>query len=101
MRLDISGSFIRESKEGCTLSLKVIPRSSRNQVMGVEEGVLKIKLTAPPVDGAANEALVKFLADTFKRPRKSLSLLSGHQSRQKVVRISGLNASEVLEALNQ
>ena len=101
IRLEIFGSFIRESKGSCTLSVKVIPRSSRNQVVGVEQGVLKIKLTAPPVEGAANEALVEFLADIFKKPKKSVSLLSGQQSRHKVVRISELKSSEILEVLNQ
>ncbi len=69
-------------------------------MVGVEQGELKIKLNAPPVEGAANEALVEFLAEILKRPRKSVSLFSGHQSRHKVVRISGLKASEILDALN-
>lgn len=79
----------------------MIPRSSKNQIVGEEQGVLKIKLIAPPVEGAANEALVEFLAKIFKKSKKSVSLLSGQQSRHKIVLITGLKKTEILAALNQ
>lgn len=86
---------------GCLLSLKVVPRSSRNQVVGIEEGLVKIKLHAPPVEGAANEGLVCYLSKLLKRPKNSLSLVSGHQSRHKRIKIGNMKASEVLEILRQ
>ena len=81
--------------------LKVIPRSSRNQVVGVGQGACKVKLKAPPVEGAANEALLEFLAECLNQTKSSLRLVSGHQSRHKRVRIFGMKGTEVLEKLNQ
>lgn len=90
-----------ETAEGCLLSLKVVPRSSRNQIVGVEQGVLKVKLLAPPVEGAANEALLEFLAKILKRPKTYLVLVSGFQSRNKKAKITGMKAAEILDILNQ
>jgi uncharacterized protein len=86
---------------GCLLSIKVIPRSSRDQVLGIEHGELKIKLNAPPVDGAANEALLEFLAECLKKSSGSLYLASGQKSRHKRVKISGMKGVEVLKKLDQ
>lgn len=97
--MEKKGSFLRESRDDCTLTLKVIPRSSRDQIVGEEQGALKIKVQAPPVEGAANDAVVDLLAEWVQRPKKSLSVISGHQSRHKVVRILGIKASEVLKRL--
>lgn len=87
--------------EGCLLSIKVIPRSSRNQIMGVEQGELKIKLQAPPVEGAANEAVLEFLSKCLKKSKSSLTLVSGHQSRHKRVKIQGVKAVDVWNVFNQ
>lgn len=86
---------------GCLLSLKVVPRSSQNQIVGMEQGVLKIKLQAPPVEGAANEAVLKFLAKCLRKPKSTLTLVSGFQSRNKRVKIPGMKSTEVWDALNQ
>ncbi len=67
--------------------LKVIPRSSKNEVIPIDAQTLKVKLTAPPVDGKANEALIKILADHFDLPKSSITLLSGTHSRHKRVEI--------------
>lgn len=88
-----------DAEGGCLLSLKVIPRSSRNQVVGIEQGVFKLKLQAPPVEGAANEAVLEFLAKVFRKPKSSLALVSGHQSRYKRVKILEMRASEVIDIL--
>jgi hypothetical protein len=66
----------------------------------MEDGGLKIRLTAPPVDGAANEALVKFLADTFSVPKAQVEILSGHTSKNKIIRIEGISQDEVERLLN-
>jgi len=90
---------MREDKGGVNIKVKVQPRSSRNQLAGIMDGAVKIKLTAPPVDGAANEACLKFLASLLKVPRTSLGLLSGQNGRNKTVRVEGVTALEVKDRL--
>lgn len=86
---------ISEITGGVRVEVKVQPRSSRNQVAGEQNGVLKIKLTAPPVDGEANAALIDFLAAYLQLPRRDISLVKGETSRHKIVEIRGLNAVEL------
>ena len=76
------------------ITVRVIPRSSRNSLEW-EQGVLKARLTAPPVDGAANEALVALLADRLGLPKRSISIVHGASSRQKKVEIQGMALEEV------
>jgi len=78
-----------------TLSLRVQPRASRNAVVGWSGDTLNIRLAAPPVEGAANAACLKFLADLLDIPSAQLAILRGERSRQKVVRITGLTQEEV------
>jgi hypothetical protein len=66
----------------------------------MEDGSLKIRLTAPPVDGAANEALVKFLAEVFSVSKSQVEIVSGHTGRQKIVRITGVTHGDVDRLLN-
>jgi uncharacterized protein len=74
--------------------VRVIPRSSRNSLEW-EQGVLKARLTAPPVDGAANEALVALLAERLGLSKRSISIVRGASSRQKTVDIQGVTLEEV------
>jgi len=83
-----------------TLSLRVQPRASRNAVVGWTGDTLNIRLTAPPVEGAANAACRKFLADLLDLPQSQLEILRGERSRQKVVRIKGLTQDEVRARLS-
>lgn len=85
---------------GVCLEVQVQPRSSRNQVVGEQDGRLKIKLTAPPVEGEANQALINYLAHLLELPRRNIKLLKGESSRHKLIEISGLNAEALLEKLN-
>lgn len=87
-------------EQGVCLEVQVQPRSSRNQVVGEQDGRLKIKLTAPPVEGEANQALINYLARLLDIPKKNIKLLKGESSRHKLIEISGLNAEELLEKLN-
>lgn len=84
---------------GLRLSVKVQPRSSRNQVCGESDGMLKIKLTAPPVEGEANQALIEFLARQLQITRGQVRLIRGESSRQKLVEIAGLTREQLLERL--
>src|SRR6266571_9092258 len=82
-----------------TLSLRVQPRASRNAVVGWTGDTLNIRLTAPPVEGAANAACLKFLADLLDFPSSHIEILKGAHSRTKVLRIIGLTQDEVYARL--
>ena len=71
------------------------PRASRSRIVGRHADALKIQLAAPPVDGAANAALVELIAETFDVPRRSVELISGATSKHKRLRIDGLSAAEL------
>src|SRR5437016_12024320 len=84
-----------------TLSLRVQPRASRNAVVGWTGDTLNVRLTAPPVEGAANVACLEFLADLLDLPQSQLEILRGSRSRTKVIRISGLTQDEVRARLGR
>jgi len=77
------------------LTVRVQPRASRNEIAGVHGDALKVRLTAPPVEGAANEALVEFLAATFGIPVRAVTLVAGASSRTKVVELAGVTEESV------
>lgn len=85
---------------GLAFAVRVTPRAGRTSIAGVRGSALAIRLAAAPVDGAANEALIAFLADTFDRPRRDITIVSGHTSRDKRVAIAGLTESQFTERLN-
>jgi len=82
------------------ISVRIQPRASKNSVSRMEDGSLKIRLTAPPVDGAANEALISFLAETLHVSKSRVEIVSGHTSRQKIIRILDLPEPDVQRLLN-
>jgi uncharacterized protein len=84
-----------ETADGTTFAIKVHPRAKKNALSGAVGGVLKLSLTAPPVDGKANEACVDFFANLLKVPRRSVTIVAGETSRSKVVRVAGLSAADV------
>jgi uncharacterized protein len=92
-------AFLREDSDGVLLSVKLQPRASWNGIGEALGNELRIKVTAPPVDAAANEALVRLLAETLDCPRGQVELLRGHTSRHKLVRLHGLKAEGVLARL--
>ena len=77
------------------LKLHVIPRGSRNEITGRRGDALCVKITAPPVEGAANEAIVKFIADALGVRKNQVEIVSGEKSREKTLRITGLSDAEV------
>ena len=87
--------MIRNTADGVELDVRVIPRARHNMVAGIRDGKCLVRLTAPPLDGAANEALIRTLADALGLPARAIQLLSGARSRTKRVRITGLTAPEV------
>ncbi len=77
----------------------VQPRASKTEVVGRHGDAIKVRVKAPPVDGAANEELIRFLARRFKVPRKAVKLVSGSSSRHKQIAIEGVTATEIVESL--
>lgn len=93
--------FISTAKDGSViLHLYIQPKASKSRIIGLHDGLLKIGVASPPVDGKANRELVKFLAKCLKIPKKNLVFKSGLQSRRKVLVITGLKGEEVRQALN-
>ena len=86
---------ITGSPSGTRLCLRVQPRASRDEIVGIAGEVIRVRLMAPPVDGAANDALLRFLAARLEIPRSALTLVSGHTARTKVVALAGVSPEEV------
>ena len=93
----MSAWSLAETNGAVTFTVRVTPRSSRNQIVGVEGGALKIRLTAPPVEGAANAALIEFIAAWLGVKRSAVSIVSGDKARNKIVRVNGVTREQVLE----
>jgi uncharacterized protein (TIGR00251 family) len=91
----MSGLRIREQDGAITFEVRVAPRASRNRVVGIQDGALKVALTAPPVDGAANEALKKLLAKALGVAKSDVEILRGDRARIKVLRVHGVSANHV------
>lgn len=87
--------WLKPLPDGVELSLLIQPRASRTRVVGEHDGLLKIQLAAPPVDGEANAALVEFLAKLLGIPRRQVELLAGDASRRKRVALRGIDALQV------
>jgi len=90
---------LREGPDGVSFAVRVQPRARRNAIVGELGDALKIALTAPPVDGRANEACIEFFADRLGVPRSSVTIASGHSSRNKVVRVTGIAVAELKKRL--
>ena len=76
-------------------AVRVQPRASRSEVIGVHGKALRVRLSAPPVNGAANEALVELLSDVLGVPRRAIRIHSGHAARSKVIEVEGVSAESV------
>jgi uncharacterized protein (TIGR00251 family) len=81
--------------QSAILSVRVIPRAPRTRVDGERGGAILIRLAAPPVDGAANDALVAFLSDILQVPRRDVTIVAGEKSRDKRVQITGLDETAI------
>lgn len=81
------------------VDVRVIPRAKKTQLAGVREGAVLIRLAAPPVEGAANDALIDFLATTLDLPRRNIRIISGEHTRHKRVAISAMSADAVRSRL--
>jgi uncharacterized protein (TIGR00251 family) len=86
---------ISSAERGAAFPVRVVPRASKNEISGRHGEAVKIRLTAPPVEGAANEALIDFLAEMLEVRKSQIEILSGHASRDKIVCVVGLLPQEV------
>jgi len=86
---------IRDSAQGATFTVRVQPRAKRNAIVAEMGDALKIALTAPPVEGKANEACIAFLAEVLDVPRSSVTIAAGETSRNKLIRVNGRTAAQV------
>jgi uncharacterized protein (TIGR00251 family) len=90
---------IHETSAGATFAVHVHPRARKNAITGVAGDALKVALTAPPVQGKANQACIEFLAEFLNVPRSSVTIVAGQSSRNKVVRVAGRTAAHLQERL--
>ena len=91
---------LRESKHGLTFDIQVTPHAASAQVVGVQEGMLKIKVTALPVEGAANEACIKLLAKTLALKKSQMEIFAGAKSRKKTVLVKDISRPELEMKIN-
>ena len=90
---------IRDTPAGATFAIKVQPRARKNAITGMVGDAIKLALTAPPVEGKANQACIEFLAEFLNVPRASVTIVAGQSSRNKVIRIAGRTAAQIAERL--
>jgi uncharacterized protein (TIGR00251 family) len=92
-------AYLKPQPDSVLLAVKLQPRSSKNEIVGALGEELRIKVTAPPVDAAANEALLRLLAETLDCPRGRVELVRGQTSRHKTIKLHGLTAEAVAAKL--
>lgn len=90
---------VRETATGVEIDVRVIPRATKTLIGGVRNGALLVRLAAPPVEGAANDALVRLLARRLRVPTRCVCIVAGGRGRQKRVVVEGVSATEVRERL--
>lgn len=83
------------------IRVRLTPRSARDEIVGWQEGCLRVRVSAPPVEGKANIALERLLAEALRVPKVAVEIVSGARSREKIVAIDGLSQDEALQRLRQ
>jgi len=96
-----NGKFrLHDGETGTALAVRVIPRARKNEMAGgLKDGTIKIRLTSPPIEDRANQALIAFLADLLDLPRARIQIVAGHKGRNKLVAVLGADASAVEKKL--
>ena len=91
---------ITEHDDGFTITVRVIPRSSRSEIVGEIDGAVKVRLSSPPVDGAANVELIRLISKTLGVSKSSVSIVSGETSKTKRLRVTGATAQKFRDVLD-
>jgi uncharacterized protein (TIGR00251 family) len=89
-----------ERDRGLTFAVRIVPRASRSEIAGEYNGALRVRIAAPPVEGAANRELIRLLAKIFKLPQEAVDIVSGAGSKSKVVRIQGADAVKLEQLIS-
>ena len=99
--LGVNSQIVKDGKNGAILAIHVQPKAARTCCVGVHGHALKIRIAAPPIDGAANKELIRFLASELSLPTTAVRIESGAGGRQKRVRLCGMSAEQVMARLAQ
>ena len=91
---------LREEADGVSFEVRVQPRSSKTEISGIQDGILRVRLTAPPVDGAANKQCIELLSRKMKVPKRFIIIASGVSARRKRLKVQGLGIEEVKNILS-
>ncbi len=86
---------IRETPVGVVFRVRVVPRASRREIAGVQDDALKLRITAAPVEGKANEECIRLLAEVLGVKRAQVTIIAGHTARAKTVSVEGVKAGEI------
>jgi len=92
---------LKEDKNGVVFTVKVQPRSSKNEICGIYGDAVKIKLTSPPVEGEANESLINFLSKSLNISKGQIEIIGGHKSKNKLIKMRGVKRERIEECLKQ
>ena len=95
-----AGLQVSETDGGLTVRLHVLPRAKRGELAGLHNGALKVKVMAPPVEDAANRAVIEFFSDLLGIPKSNLKILAGNKSREKVLQIKGISTVDFLNMIS-
>lgn len=87
--------FVKETGNGVIFHIHVVPKSAKNECAGIQGDAIKLKITAPPVEGQANDACIRFLSDLLGVKKNQVTIISGHKSRKKTVAIQGKGKKEI------
>lgn len=89
-----------EKDGACVFKVRVVPRAAKSEIVGEMDGALKIKIAAPPVDGAANAELIKILSKTFGVPKSEIEIVGGQTSKIKQIKVWNISSNKLQEILN-
>jgi hypothetical protein len=95
----MSGLELKDAQGRVTFPVRIVPRASRTELAGVTGGAVRIRISAPPVEGAANQALIRFLAKRLGVGRYQVEIVAGARGRTKVIAVEGITASDVARLL--
>ena len=96
-----AGLQVSETGGGLTVRLHVLPRAKRGELAGLHNGALKVKVMAPPVEDAANRAVIEFFSDLLGISKSNLKILAGNKSREKILQIKGISIADFLNMISQ
>jgi hypothetical protein len=91
---------VHDTPQGATFQVKVHPRAKKSAITGTVGDALKLALTAPPLEGRANEACIAFFAELLNVPRSSVTIAAGQTGRNKLIRVAGVTAAQVEQRLS-